>query len=72
MLMHLAMKQADEKSRKQGETQAVDDRLGERGAGIVEWLGISALSIGLLVAVFAGLEQLGLDLIASIRTSLGL
>lgn len=50
----------------------VDDRLGERGAGIVEWLGISALSIGMLVAVFAGLETLGLDLVASIRSSLGL
>ncbi len=49
-----------------------DDRPGERGAGIVEWLGISALSIGMLVAVFAGLETLGLDLVASIRSSLGL
>lgn len=49
-----------------------DDRSGERGAGIVEWLGISALSIGLLVAVFAALETLGLDLVASIRSSLGL
>lgn len=48
------------------------DRSGERGAGIVEWLGISALSIGLLVAVFAALETLGLDLVASIRSSLGL
>lgn len=51
---------------------SVVDHPNERGAGIVEWLGISALSIGMLVAVFAGLEQLGLDLIDSIRGSLGL
>lgn len=65
MLMQRAMRQAARQS-------VADDRENERGAGIVEWLGISALSIGLLVAVFAGLEQLGLDLVASIRTSLGL
>lgn len=69
MLMHLAMREAERLS---NESNVEHERLGERGAGIVEWLGISALSIGLLVAVFAGLEQLGLDLVASIRTSLGL
>lgn len=46
-------------------------RLGERGSGVVEWLGISALSIGLLVALFAAVESLGLDLIEAIRTQLG-
>ena len=70
MLMHLAVKQAERLST--DDVAEGRDRAGERGAGIVEWLGISALSIGLLVAVFAGLEQLGLDLVASIRTSLGL
>ncbi len=70
MLMHLAVKQAERLST--DDLAEGCDRVGERGAGIVEWLGISALSIGLLVAVFAGLEQLGLDLVASIRTSLGL
>lgn len=70
MLMHLAMKEVERSQL--GECGADDERVGERGAGIVEWLGISALSIGLLVAVFTGLETLGLDLIASIRTSLGL
>ncbi len=45
---------------------------GERGAGIVEWLGISALSVGMLVVVFSGLEQLGVDLVDSIRGQLGL
>lgn len=70
MLMHLAMKQIERCAA--GECGVDEDRASERGAGIVEWLGISALSIGLLVAVFAGLETLGLDLIASIRTSLGL
>lgn len=44
----------------------------QRGAGVVEWLGISALSIGLLVAVFGALEGVGLDLVSMIRTSLGL
>ena len=68
--MHLAMREAERCAA--GECDVDDERVGERGAGIVEWLGISALSIGLLVAVFAGLETLGLDLIASIRTSLGL
>ncbi len=67
MLMHHVMRQIHTAEVPPGPT-----RLGERGAGIVEWLGISALSIGLLVAVFAGLEQLGLDLVASIRSSLGL
>lgn len=44
----------------------------QRGAGVVEWLGISALSIGLLVAVFGALEGVGLDLVSMIRSSLGL
>lgn len=46
-------------------------RWSERGSGVVEWLGISALSIGVLVAIFAALEGLGLDLIAAIRSQLG-
>ncbi len=48
------------------------DRSGERGAGVVEWLGISALSIGMLVVLFTAMEALGLDVIAQIRGSLGL
>ncbi|MFT7597821.1 MAG: hypothetical protein ACI8TP_000741 [Acidimicrobiales bacterium] len=47
------------------------DRWSERGSGVVEWLGISALSIGVLVALFAALEGVGLDLIAAIRGQLG-
>lgn len=47
------------------------DRCGERGSGVVEWLGISALSIGVLVALFAAVESLGLDLIDAIRSQLG-
>ncbi len=46
-------------------------RDGQRGSAVVEWLGISALSIGLLVALFAGLEQVGLAVIELIRGSLG-
>jgi len=32
------------------------DRSSERGAGVVEWLGISALSIGMLVVLFTAME----------------
>ncbi|MCP3911203.1 MAG: hypothetical protein GY713_09640 [Actinomycetia bacterium] len=47
------------------------DRSGDRGSGVVEWLGVSALSIALLVAVFAMLEQVGLDMVSWIRQQLG-
>jgi hypothetical protein len=47
-------------------------RRSERGAGVVEWLGISALSIGMLVVLFTAMEALGLDVVAQIRASLGL
>ncbi len=46
-------------------------RASERGSAVVEWLGISALSIGMLVAIFAALEQVGLGVIEAIRGSLG-
>lgn len=48
------------------------ERSSERGAGVVEWLGISALSIGMLVVLFAAMEALGLDVVNQIRGSLGL
>lgn len=48
------------------------DRSSERGAGVVEWLGISALSIGMLVVLFAAMEALGVDVVNQIRASLGL
>ncbi|MCP5028949.1 MAG: hypothetical protein GY929_21965 [Actinomycetia bacterium] len=47
------------------------DRRGDRGSGVVEWLGVSALSIALLVAVFSMLEQVGLDMVSWIRQQLG-
>lgn len=47
-------------------------RASERGAAIVEWLGISALSVGLLVVIFQGMTAIGLDLVESIRSQLGL
>ena len=53
-------------------TTSVDTRLGERGAGVVEWLGISALAIGMLVVLFTAMEALGLDVVTQIRVSLGL
>ncbi len=46
-------------------------RASERGSAVVEWLGISALSIGMLVGLFAALEQVGLSVIEAIRGSLG-
>lgn len=49
-----------------------DQRKGERGSGTVEWLGISALSVGVLVALFAALQSLGLSLIQAIGSQLGL
>lgn len=48
------------------------DRTAERGAGVVEWLGISALSVGMLVVLFTAMEALGLDVVTQIRASLGL
>jgi hypothetical protein len=45
---------------------------GERGAGVVEWLGISALSIALLATIFTALNTVGLDLVEYIRTTLGI
>lgn len=47
-------------------------RDGERGAGVVEWLGISALSIALLATIFTALNTVGLDLVDYIRTTLGI
>lgn len=49
-----------------------NDRRSERGAGVVEWLGISALSIGMLVVLFTAMEALGLEVVTQIRASLGL
>lgn len=46
-------------------------RQSERGSALVEWLGISALSIGIMVGLFAALEQVGLSVIDTIRGSLG-
>ena len=48
------------------------DRDSERGAGVVEWLGISALSIALLATIFTALNAVGLDLVDHIRTTLGI
>ncbi len=58
------------KQNRQG--RASEERRSERGAAVVEWLGISALSIGLLVVIFQGMEALGIELVASIRSQLGL
>ena len=54
------------------DAESAVDRSGERGAGVVEWLGISALSIGMLVVLFTAMEALGLDVVNQIRGSLGL
>lgn len=52
--------------------QNTSERENERGAAVVEWLGISALSVALLVVIFQGMEALGLELVANIRSQLGL
>jgi hypothetical protein len=44
----------------------------EAGQATVEWLGIAALSIVAIIAIFAALQALGLDVIDSVRTQLGL
>lgn len=43
----------------------------ERGSGVVEWLGIAALSVAMLVGIFAGMEQVANGVIDMIRASLG-
>jgi hypothetical protein len=48
------------------------ERTGERGAGVVEWLGISALSVALLATLFAALDAIGVDLVTYIRNTLGI
>lgn len=55
-----------------GPPAARSDRRSERGAGVVEWLGISALSVGMLVVLFTAMEAVGLDVVTQIRASLGL
>lgn len=55
-----------------GERPHDGDRASERGAGVVEWLGISALSIAMLATIFTALNSVGLDLVDYIRATLGL
>lgn len=43
----------------------------ERGAVVVEWLGIGALGIAAIVAINLVLTQLGLDIVSWIRDELG-
>lgn len=51
---------------------ALADTDNEAGQATVEWLGIAALSIVAIIAIFAALQALGLDVIDSVRTQLGL
>ncbi len=73
MYMFHALERATAGNRTAGPsaTEPGTDRSGERGSAVVEWLGISALSIGMLVGIFAALEQVGLGVIEAIRGSLG-
>lgn len=43
----------------------------ERGAVVVEWLGIGALGIAAIVAINLVLTQLGVDIVGWIRDELG-
>ena len=54
------------------ETESDARSVSERGAGVVEWLGISALSVAMLIVLFDALEQIGLRLIEAIGAQLGL
>ena len=44
----------------------------ERGAGVVEWLAISALSVGLIVAINTAFDGIITQLITRIQGLLGL
>lgn len=47
-------------------------RVHQRGAGVVEWLAISALSVGLIVGINAAFDGIISQLIARIQGLLGL
>ncbi len=55
-----------------GDAEVSESRFDERGAGVVEWLGISALAVTLLVGLFGALTDVGDQLIAEISGQLGL
>lgn len=52
--------------------QASNGRNTERGAGVVEWLAISALSVGLIVGINEAFNGIISQLIARIQSLLGL
>lgn len=43
----------------------------ERGAAVVEWMAIGALSVAAIVVINAALTQLGLDIVDWARVQLG-
>lgn len=47
-------------------------RKSERGAGVVEWLAISALSVGLIVGINTAFDGIITQLISRITSLLGL
>jgi hypothetical protein len=57
---------------------AVADRLtdelrrDERGAGVIEWMAIGALSVAAIVVINAALTNLGLDIVHWARGQLGI
>lgn len=69
MIIAMAVRAQNAAATRLGESQ---DREDERGAAIVEWLGISALSVAMLVVIFEGMTALGVDLVGSIRGQLGM
>ncbi len=40
---------------------------GERGAGVVEYLGLAAMAVGVIVALMAGMTDIGNAVLESIR-----
>lgn len=52
--------------------QASNEHRTERGAGVVEWLAISALSVGLIIGINEAFDGIISQLIARIQSLLGL
>ncbi len=42
-------------------------RTAERGAGVIEYLGLAAMAVGVIVALMAGMTDIGSTVLESIR-----
>ena len=46
---------------------ATRERRGERGAGVVEYLGLAAMAVGVIVALMAAMTDIGRTVLESIK-----